>query len=145
MNYKIKINSAEYEVHIRKVEDTKAFLTVNNEDFEVDVEGLIVNPTRMSIRTTPKPTPKPIQAADAPVAKPTSTQYTHDVKPPLPGVILDICVTEGDKVKKGQVLYVLEAMKMENNIESDFDGIVEKIHRSKGEPVLENDVILVIK
>ena len=139
MNYKIKINGAEYEVYIRKVEDKKAFVTVNNEDFEVEVEELIVNPTRMSSRMTPKP----VQVA--PVVKPTATKYEHEVKPPLPGVILDICVNEGDTVKKGQVLYVLEAMKMENNIESDFDGIVEKICRSNGEPVLENDVILVIK
>jgi biotin carboxyl carrier protein len=144
MNYKIKVNGAEYEVHIRKVEDTKAHLTVNNENFEVEVEGLIINPTRMSFKTTPKPKPKPIQAA-TPVVKPTAPKSDHDVKPPLPGVIIDICVEEGAQVKKGQVLYVLEAMKMENHIESDYDGIVEKIHRSKGESVLENDVVLVIK
>jgi biotin carboxyl carrier protein len=144
MNYKIKINGAEYEVHIRKVEDTKACLTVNNEDFEVEVEGLIVNPTRMSIGTTPKPIPKPI-SVKTPVAKPVTTKHGHEAKPPLPGVILDICVKEGEQVKKGRILYVLEAMKMENHIESDFDGIVEKIHRSKGESVLESDVILTIK
>ena len=144
MNYKIKINGAEYEVHIRKVENTKAHITVNNEDFEVEVEGLIVNPTRMSIGTTPKPIPKLI-TVNAPVAKPKATPSNHEVKPPLPGVILEICVEEGETIKKGQVLYVLEAMKMENNIESDFDGIVEKIFRTKGESVLENDVVLNIK
>ena len=144
MNYKIKIKDAEYEVHIRKVEDTKAYLTVNNEDFEVEVEGLIVNPTRMNIRTTPKPVPKPIPS-NTQVAKPMKTNLSHEVKPPLPGVIMDICVKEGDQIKKGQVLYVLEAMKMENHIESDYDGIVEKIHYTKGTSVLENDVILNIK
>jgi biotin carboxyl carrier protein len=141
MNYKIKINGIEYEVHIRKVEDKKAFLTVNNEDFEVEVDGLIVNPASSSSKSTLQ---KPIQAI-MPVVKPTSPKFNSEVRPPLPGVILDICVNEGDTVKKGQVLYVLEAMKMENNIESDFDGVVEKICRAKGEPVLENDVILVIK
>jgi len=144
MNYKIKINGAEYEVHIRKVEDTKAYLTVNNEEFEVEVDGLIVNPTHLNIQTSPKPKPKLIPT-NTPVVKPTSTKYNHEVKPPLPGIILDICVKEGEKIKKGQVLYVLEAMKMENNIESDFDGIVEKIYRTKGESVLESDVILVLK
>ena len=144
MNYKITINGAEYEVHIRKVEDTKAFLTVNNEDFEVEVEGLIVNPTRMSIHTAPKPVPKPI-TVNTSVVKPKPTKSNHEVKPPLPGVILDICVKEGDKIKKGQVLYVLEAMKMENHIESDLDGIVEKIHRTVGESLLESDVIFTIK
>ena len=144
MNYKIKINDAEYEVHIHKVEDTKAYIKVNNEDFEVEVDGLIVDQKCLNIRTSPKPKPKLIPAATL-VVKPTSTKCNHEVKPPLPGIILDICVKEGDKVKKGRVLYVLEAMKMENNIESDIDGIVEKIYRAKGESVLENDVILVIK
>jgi biotin carboxyl carrier protein len=140
MNYKIKINGAEYKVHIRKVEGTKACLTVNDEYFEVEVEDLIVNPTRMSARPTPKPVP-----IDTPVVKPKATLSNREVKPPLPGIIIDICVKEGDKIKKGEVLYVLEAMKMENHIESDYEGIVEKIFRTKGEPVLENDVILTIK
>ena len=144
MKYKIRINGIEYKVHIRKVEDTKAFVIVNNEDFEVEVEELKVNPTRLSAGVSPKPITKSIPA-NTQVVKPTSTKYYHEVKPPLPGIILDICVKEGEKVKKGQILYVLEAMKMENNIESDFDGIVEKICCAKGEPVLENDVILVVK
>ena len=144
MNYKIKINGVEYEVHIRKIEDTKAFVTVNNENFEVEIEELIVNPTRMNISQTPKPTPKPI-SADSPKKKLVVNKSYHEVKPPLPGVILDICVEEGTKIKKGQVLYVLEAMKMENHIESDFEGIVETISCTKGESVLENDVILIIK
>ncbi|MDR0794720.1 MAG: biotin/lipoyl-binding protein [Tannerella sp.] len=144
MNYKIKVNGTEYKVHIRRVENTRAYLTVNDEDFEVEVEGLVVNPTRMSIKTTPKPILKPVPVAE-PVKKTAIIQSNHQVKPPLPGVILDICVEEGMQVKKGQILYVLEAMKMENHIESDYNGIVEKIHRSKGEPVLESDVILVIK
>jgi len=143
MNYKIKIKGADYEVHIRKVEDTKAFLTVNNEDFEVEVEGLIVNPTRMSISNTPKSMPKS-KPANPPAVKPVITKSSYEVKPPLPGIILEINVKEGEKIKKGQVLYVLEAMKMENNIESDLDGIVEKIHCTKGESVLESNVILTI-
>ena len=141
MNYKIKINDAEYEVYIRKVEDKKAQVTVNGENFEVEVEGLVINPTRMSINLTPKLNVKPV---NTPVVKPVATQSAYEVKPPLPGIILDICVKEGMKVHKGQVLYVLEAMKMENHIESDCEGTVEKIFSTKGEPVLENDVILII-
>jgi len=140
MNYKIKIKDAEYEVRIRKVEDTKAYLTVNDEMFEVEIDGLNVNPTRMSSRTATKQIQPVI-----PVTTKKLTRYNHDIQPPLPGIILDICVEEGDNVKKGQVLYVLEAMKMENNIESNYDGIIEKIHRTKGESVLESDVILTIK
>ena len=144
MNYKIKVNGAECEVHIHKVEDKKAFVTVNNEKFEVEIEELIVNPTQMRINTTSNLIPRRI-SPDSPIRKPVAHKSCHEVKPPLPGVILDICVEEGTKVKKGQVLYVLEAMKMENHIESDVEGTVEKISCTKGESVLENDVILIIK
>jgi len=141
MNYKIKINDAEYEIHIQNVEDTKAYVTVNDEEFEVDIEGLATDPTQMNIQTPSKSISKPLPTNNQKV-KPVKTNISYDVKPPLPGVIMDICVKEGDQIKKGQVLYVLEAMKMENHIESDYDGIVEKIYYTKGTSVLENDVIL---
>lgn len=144
MNYKIKINGAEHEVHIRKVEGNKAHLTVNKENFEVEVEGLVVTPTQISVNTTPKPIQRPLPT-DIKVVKPVKSKFDCEVKPPLPGVILELCVEEGTQVKKGQVLYVLEAMKMENHIESDYEGTVDKIYRTKGESVMESDTILVIK
>jgi glutaconyl-CoA decarboxylase len=67
------------------------------------------------------------------------------LKAPLPGTILDISVSEGDTVKIGQQLMVLEAMKMENCIQAEQGGVVEKIFRQKGDSVLESDVILLIK
>ena len=66
------------------------------------------------------------------------------VKSPLPGVVLDVLVKEGDVVKVGQKLMILEAMKMENNIESDRDGVVKSIVARKGDSVLEGDVLITI-
>ncbi|MDR2231569.1 MAG: biotin/lipoyl-binding protein [Tannerella sp.] len=144
MKYRIKVKDTEYEVNIHHVEDNVAVLSVNNEEFVVEVDGLAVSPTQMSIRPTPKQTAKPVQSKKPPVKnEPPKTEI--EVKPPLPGVILEMCVEEGQKIKKGQVLYVLDAMKMENHIESDHDGIVDKILSTIGESVLENDTIMIIK
>jgi biotin carboxyl carrier protein len=138
MNYKITIHGVEYEVNIHKVEGTAAHLTVNDVEFEVQIEGLATNPTRMSRE------PEPI-LPNTPVVKPKVSTSAYGLKSPLPGVIIDICVKEGDTVKPGQVLLILEAMKMENNIEADREGVIERIERNKGDSVLEGDVILVIK
>ena len=142
MHYKIKTNGVEYEVHIQKVEGRTAQLTVNGVDFEVEVEGIKVNPTRMSNAPVKVTIP-----SDTPVVKPRTSQAAsaYELKSPLPGAILEMCVAEGETVKEGQVVLVLEAMKMENNIQAERGGIVEKIHRTKGDAVLEGDVILTIK
>jgi biotin carboxyl carrier protein len=139
MKYKIKIHGAEYEVQIHKVEGNMAYLTVNDVEFEVEVERLAVNPTRMGDQPV-----KTISAETAAV-KPLSNQPVYELKSPLPGTILDICVKEGDKVKENQILLVLEAMKMENNIQAEREGVVEKILRNKGDAVMEGDVLLIIK
>ena len=66
------------------------------------------------------------------------------VKSPLPGVIVDIKVRQGDRVTAGQHLLVLEAMKMENNIDADRDGIIVELKVNKGDSVLEGDTLLTI-
>jgi len=141
-HYKIKTNGVEYEVHIQKVEGKKAFLTVNNVAFEVEVEGINVNPTRMSNKPVSVTIP-----SDTPVVKPRASQLTsaYELKSPLPGTILDVCVAVGETVREGQIVLILEAMKMENNIQTEYGGKVEKIHFRKGDSVLEGDVILTIK
>ncbi len=63
---------------------------------------------------------------------------------PLPGTILDVFVNVGDAVKAGQTVVLLEAMKMENNIEADTDGTVKEVKVRKGDSVLEGDVLVVI-
>ena len=67
------------------------------------------------------------------------------IKSPLPGVILDIKVKEGDMVKRGQTVMILEAMKMENDIKADHDGKVISINVSKGESILEGTDLIIIE
>jgi biotin carboxyl carrier protein len=66
------------------------------------------------------------------------------VTAPLPGVIVGIKVNIGDVVKAGQVVAVLEAMKMENDIQAEFDGIVTAINVNQGDSILEGAVIVMI-
>lgn len=78
-----------------------------------------------------------------------TSPVSHDegrvIKSPLPGLVIDIKVTEGQTIREGQVLAVIEAMKMENDIESEFNGIVKAVHVAKGDAVLEGAVIITIK
>ena len=66
------------------------------------------------------------------------------VTTPLPGTILDVFVNVGDQVKAGQRVVLLEAMKMENNIEADTDGTVTAVEVRKGDAVLEGQTLVVI-
>ena len=66
------------------------------------------------------------------------------MKCPLPGTVLSVKVQVGDKVASGQTLVVLEAMKMENNIDSDRAGVVKSIKVNRGDSVLEGDVLITL-
>ena len=143
-DYKFKIHGNEYEVSINSVEDNIADVTVNGTQYEVEIEG---KASKVSKITKPTPstssaatTAEVISTAKAAAKKSAGTA----VKSPLPGVIVDLKVREGDQVKAGQHLLILEAMKMENNIDADRDGIVVELKMNKGDSVLEGDTLLTI-
>ncbi len=71
-----------------------------------------------------------------------NSSKVNEVKAPMPGLVLDIRVSEGDEVKKGDPILVLEAMKMENIIKSPTDGVIKKINVKKGLAVEKNQVLI---
>ncbi|MDT0689032.1 acetyl-CoA carboxylase biotin carboxyl carrier protein subunit [Salegentibacter sp. F188] len=71
-----------------------------------------------------------------------SAQAVNDIKAPMPGLILDVVVKEGDKVKEGDYLLVLEAMKMENTLTAPGDGIIKSVHVEKGQTVDKNQLLI---
>jgi glutaconyl-CoA/methylmalonyl-CoA decarboxylase subunit gamma len=123
----------------------KYIVTVNGKKFEVEVEeaGAIGTvQAQAPVQEAPKAaTPAPVAPA-APAAAPSSGQ--NAVKAPMPGTILDIKVSQGQSVKKGDVLFILEAMKMENEIMAGQDGTVVSVTVSKGSSVNTDDTLAIL-
>ena len=148
-NFKFKINGNEYSVDINEVEGQEIKLDVNGTPYivTVDKEMRAQKPrttTIVSSATAPRVAAAAgdVQRASAP--NPNSAAGGTKVATPLPGTILDVFVNVGDQVKAGQRVVLLEAMKMENNIEADTDGTVTSVNVRKGDSVLEGDTLIVI-
>jgi len=140
----------------------KFIITVNGKTYEVEVEelgqtgGVVSTPSVQAAPAAPAdPTPPPApqsaatsEAAKAPEQAAGSQPVPSDaevIKAPMPGTILDVRVNVGDEIKKGQVLLILEAMKMENEIMAPRDGKVVSIQVTKGTSVNVDDVMLAIQ
>lgn len=132
--YRININGTIYNVSIEEVGNGNETTT------------RVAEPVKQTAPTTQAST------VSAPSAPKTTTAAASQsgggegkpIKSPLPGVILDVFVNVGDSVKVGQKVILLEAMKMENNIEANFDGTVKEIKTTKGDSVYEGDILLII-
>jgi glutaconyl-CoA/methylmalonyl-CoA decarboxylase subunit gamma len=142
--FKFTINGNQYETEIQNIDDNIAEVEVNGTLYKVEVErGLKTTKTPKLVRSTVAPSTD-IHPSIAKTSSPSTPKGTGTIKSPLPGVILDIFVKEGDVVKIGQKLLMLEAMKMENNIEADQAGKIVSISKKKGDNVMEGDVLIVI-
>ncbi len=123
-------------------------ITVNGNTYDVIVEeadasGITMAPVATPVApVAPVAPPAPV-AAPAPAAAPTAAGSAGGVKvtSPMPGTILDVKVSVGQAVKKGDVICVLEAMKMENDIPAPQDGVVASINVNKGASVSANDLL----
>ena len=142
--YKYKINGNEYKVAIGDIEDNIVQVEVNGTSYTVEMEK---KPKEAPVRHVVRPAAAPAAAPAAPApARPAAASGGKSgVKSPLPGVILDIKVNVGDTVKKGQLVVILEAMKMENSINADRDGKITAINVSKGDSVLEGTDLVIIE
>ena len=142
--YKLKINGNEYNVTVNEVDGSMAEVEVNGTPFKVEFDKPVKKAAAPVAKPAAKTSAAPAPAA-APVAKPAAAGGAGTaVTSPLPGVILDVCVKEGDTVKRGQTVMVLEAMKMENAIEATADGTVTAIKVGKGDSVLEGAPLVII-
>lgn len=123
-------------------------VTINNKKYEVEVErgsATIINESIIeNVITAEDVNIKKSTAITSDPAKPVYSGTGETVKSPMPGTILDIKVNEGTRVKKGDLVIILEAMKMENEVFSPTDGTVSKILISKGSNVESNQILMVI-
>lgn len=158
--YNFRINGHDYQVDVNSVEGGIADVTVNGTDYKVELADAVPAPAQQAARPAPQATstaaPAITPQATVPAAQ-TAAQTTAQtatasapqgkgevVTAPLPGVILDIKVKVGDVVKAGQTVAVLEAMKMENEIEATASGTVTAVNAGKGDSVLEGAAIITI-
>jgi glutaconyl-CoA/methylmalonyl-CoA decarboxylase subunit gamma len=128
----------------------KYIVSINDKNYEVEVErgeARIVKTTQaIQVETTSPTAQTPAPTALAPTTvNPVTIGDGEPLKAPLPGVILGIKVNAGASVKKGEVILILEAMKMENEIVAPRDGVVTQIVASKGSTVNTGDVLVVLK
>ena len=140
--YKYKINGNLYNVTVNDIEENIARVEVNGTPYTVEID----KPVKAAPKPVTRPASAPKTSTGAPVvARPAATSSKSGIKSPLPGVILDIKVKEGDTVKKGQLIAILEVMKMENNINADKDGVVSAVKVNKGDSVLEGTDLIIIE
>jgi len=149
--YQYKVQGVDYEVEIEEVEGNIAKVNVNGIPFEVELQQPI-NAAKHPTMVRPKvqapvaaPAAAPQAPSPAPAAAPVAAGAGNALKAPLPGTITAINVKVGDTVAVGDVVVVLEAMKMQNNIEAESAGTVTAINVNPGDSVMEGSVLIMIK
>jgi len=134
-NFKFTIKGKKYDVNILSLDGNIAKLKVNDEDFVVEIErNKKPDKTPIVVRSTVKEPQKEIEKK--------SGGPKTEIKSPLPGIIVKFFVKPGDPVSKNQKLFSLEAMKMENEIKAERDGVISGIRVTEGQTVLQDEVIM---
>ena len=145
--YQYKVQGVDYEVEIEEVEGNIAKVNVNGIPFEIEMQRPI-NAAKHPTIVKPK-VAAPVQPAPsaAPASKPQAAAAPasgNALKAPLPGTITSVNVKVGDTVNVGDVVIILEAMKMQNNIEAETAGTITAINVTPGDSVMEGAVLLTI-
>ena len=148
--YKYTINGTQFDVTIDSINGSQAKVEVNGIPFEVTMHGSSLVEEDLPTVST-EGAAAPAAPAAAPAAEPAAAPSAKGaagagtpVKAPLPGVVTKVLVQNGQAVKKGETVLVLEAMKMENNINAECDGAITGICVAPGDSVKEGTTLLTI-
>lgn len=140
MKYIAVLNGKKYEVEIERVEE---YTPLKREEINVIKSEPVEN-----IKVKEKPeiltSPAVFQEKNSKPSKPISTE-SENVVSPLPGTVLEVKVKAGDQVKYGQVVILIEAMKMETEVVSQCDGVVESVLVKKGDAVETDTTLIILK
>lgn len=137
--FSFTINGNQYDVEIKDVEDNVAQIEVNGTTYEVEIHQEVKRSKTPTLVRSEIPTKR----QDSKIKKSISASATS-IKAPLPGNIIEVFVSEGDEVKKGQKVLTYEAMKMENEVHAEKEGVVKSIKVAKGDSVLEGQELMEI-
>jgi len=134
MKYKVRISNRSYEVEIEDIHAKPIIARVDGQRFEVQPEN----------RNMPEDLPEAKEVAISEMPKPSAVQIgnTNELTAPLPGTIIEIFVREGDQVEVGNVMLVIEAMKMKNSIRSTRTGRVVEVLVRAGETVAHKQTLV---
>jgi biotin carboxyl carrier protein len=150
MGYSISVGGKKFDVEIGQIVDGQARVSVNNRFYDVTVENFAEVaagiPPAAAADVTAVSVKKPVRSAVS-LLNPSQAAFAAGddaLSAPIPGLILDVRVKVGDKVSAGQIVAIMEAMKMENNLIAQRDGVVQDIRVQKGTEVSTGEVIMVI-
>ena len=129
-NFKFKIDGVDYEVSVNELGGNNAEVVVNGKSFNVELDN--EQPTASA------PVARVAQSAAAPAGK----KVAANIKAPLPGSIIKVLVSNGQSVKRGDVLLTMESMKMENNVCAESDGTIKNVLVKQGQNVMQDDVLI---
>lgn len=154
MKYKIAVGEKKFEVEIEAIKDGLAQVTVNNETYEVNIENFAEVTGGGAIKQSrPMPAPSGKKASQPPDISPSQKPVPASplaagsgvISAPISGRILEVKAKVGDTISVGQEVLVLEAMKMENSINSNVSGKLLEIRVQAGDQVATGDVLMVIE
>ncbi len=147
--YNYVINGVSYEVTISEESELSAKVEVNGELYTVEKqkkgkggEAAQVVRQRATPASTPAAAAAPVAAAPRPAA--ANTAGGDAMPSPLPGVVTKVAVSQGQQVKEGDLVVVLESMKMENELKAPRSGRIVSVNCAQGQQVIEGDILLVI-
>lgn len=157
--YEYKVKGVDYVVEIQDIEGNIANVTVNGIPFEVEMKQPVksskqkvkLSEGQNNVSASPAASTSPAIGSSS-AASPDSVSSSKQATPaagkpvvaPLPGTINEIKVKVGDKVNAGDTVVVLEAMKMQNNIDAETSGTIASINVNKGDAVMEGDTLVTI-
>ena len=139
MKYKLTVNDQTYEVEIENINARPVVVTVDGQRFEVMPE--VANQPQVKTETVSKVESKPVAMNPLPAAN-QPIGGNSSLNAPLPGTIVEVFVKAGDKVEAGQVVLIIEAMKMKNSIRSTVGGTVDKVLVSQGQSVAHKQALV---
>ena len=154
MKYQYTVKGVDYEVEIQDIEGNIANVTVNGIPFEVEMkqpvkagqqQEKLSEERRVKSEESNSSSSSATNASSATTTQPAAAAASgKPVVAPLPGTINEIKVKVGDKVNAGDTVVILEAMKMQNNIEAETSGTITSINVNKGDAVMEGDTLVTI-
>lgn len=133
-----KIKGRQYDVEVKHYEEGVAQVDVNGTIYEVEVEG----PKKPTAKTPRLVRQRVDNRPEDAAIKPSAGKGASTIKAPLPGSVIKINVSVGDSINAGDTVMVMEAMKMENNIQAESAGTVKAIKANVGDTVMQDDVLI---